>query len=479
MAIFDTLIDIVRDVWTGYSGTGKLRVDASGSTFTGTVTGDQGAPNSVANAWPVKITDGVDTANVTAAGALQTDGSGVTQPISAASLPLPLGASTSALQTAGNASLASIDTKTPSLGQALAAASVPVVLTALQLATLTPLTTVTVTQGTSPWVVSGTVTFSNTSIAVTNAGVFAVQSAQSGAWTVAATQSGAWSTGRTWTLASGTDSVAAVQSGTWNIGTVTTVSTITNLSQLNGAAISMNTGVRDAGTQRVTIATNDSVPVTGTFFQATQPVSLATLPALVAGTAIIGKVGIDQTTPGTTNRVDATIAAGQTLATVTTVSTVTNLAQLGGAAISMNTGVRDAGTQRVTIATNDSVPVTGTVASGASATAAGTSVNRQTALTNTAVAIKASAGNLYGYHFSNQANPAQDLYVHLYNVAAGSVTVGTTTPSRSYFLPAGAVLDTPLSVPAAFSTAMSYAVSTTATGGTAPTNAIYAHVEFL
>ena len=50
------------------------------------------------------------------------------------------------------------------------------------------------------------------------------------------------------------------QSGIWNIGTVTTVTTVTNLSQMGGAAISMNTGVRDAGTQRVTIATNDSVP---------------------------------------------------------------------------------------------------------------------------------------------------------------------------------------------------------------------------
>lgn len=40
---------------------------------------------------------------------------------------------------------------------------------------------------------------------------------QSGAWTVAATQSGAWTTGRTWTLASGTDSVSAVQSGAWTV----------------------------------------------------------------------------------------------------------------------------------------------------------------------------------------------------------------------------------------------------------------------
>lgn len=51
---------------------------------------------------------------------------------------LPTGASTSALQTTANSSLSSIDTKTPALGQALAAASTPVVLTAIQLAALTP-----------------------------------------------------------------------------------------------------------------------------------------------------------------------------------------------------------------------------------------------------------------------------------------------------------------------------------------------------
>lgn len=65
---------------------------------------------------------------------------------------LPTNASTSALQTTGNASLSSIDSnissirtsassidsKTPALGQALAASSVPVVLTAAQITTLTP-----------------------------------------------------------------------------------------------------------------------------------------------------------------------------------------------------------------------------------------------------------------------------------------------------------------------------------------------------
>lgn len=49
---------------------------------------------------------------VSAAGALKVDGSGGTQAISAVSLPLPAGASTSALQSTGNTSLSTIDTST-------------------------------------------------------------------------------------------------------------------------------------------------------------------------------------------------------------------------------------------------------------------------------------------------------------------------------------------------------------------------------
>lgn len=68
-----------------------------------------------------------------------------------ASLPLPTGASTAIRQDTGNTSLSSIDGKTPSLGQQVAAASSPVVLTAAQLATLTPLSTVAVTQSVANW----------------------------------------------------------------------------------------------------------------------------------------------------------------------------------------------------------------------------------------------------------------------------------------------------------------------------------------
>ncbi len=55
-----------------------------------------------------------------------------TQPISAAALPLPSGAATSTKQDTGNTSLASIDTKTPALGQAAMASSTPVVIASNQ-----------------------------------------------------------------------------------------------------------------------------------------------------------------------------------------------------------------------------------------------------------------------------------------------------------------------------------------------------------
>ncbi len=65
--------------------TNPLRVDPTGTTtqpISGTVTANQGTPAAAANRWPVQVTDGTDLAQVTTAGALVVDGSGVTQPVS-------------------------------------------------------------------------------------------------------------------------------------------------------------------------------------------------------------------------------------------------------------------------------------------------------------------------------------------------------------------------------------------------------------
>ena len=104
-----------------------------------------------------------------------------------------------------------------------------------------------------------------------------------------------------------------------------------NITQVNGETIDVGAGT-EAASIRVTLPTDGTGVV-----------------KLGAGTAEIGKLAA-----GTANIGDVDIVSG----TVTTVSTVTNLSQLGGVAIDMGTGTRGSGTQRVTIATNDAVPVT-------------------------------------------------------------------------------------------------------------------------
>lgn len=113
-----------------------------------------------------------------------------------------------------------------------------------------------------------------------------------------------------------------------------------NITQVGGAAIALGQTTMANSFPVVLSSNQSSIPVTGTFWQATQPVSLATLPALVAGAAIIGKVGIDQTTNGVTNAVD-----------------ILNMP----VTLDTNTGNASASTIRVVLATNQpAVAVSGT-----------------------------------------------------------------------------------------------------------------------
>lgn len=108
-----------------------------------------------------------------------------------------------------------------------------------------------------------------------------------------------------------------------------------NEAQVSGTAVSVNNGTTDAGTERVTLSSDSTGQVklatganvigsiSNTSFAATQATA-ASLNATVvnaAGSAIIGKVGIDQTTPGTTNGVQ--VLTGST--TAVTQATAANL----------------------------------------------------------------------------------------------------------------------------------------------------------
>ncbi len=92
---------------------------------------DETVIGNVADALKANVTNFPATQNVAVVSTVEVEvknDSGSPLPISAASLPLPAGASTSALQTTGNTSTASIDTKTPTLGQKTMAGSRPVVI---------------------------------------------------------------------------------------------------------------------------------------------------------------------------------------------------------------------------------------------------------------------------------------------------------------------------------------------------------------
>jgi hypothetical protein len=220
-----------------------VNVSVSGKSGAGSVAANQGLPNTAANGWPVKVTDGT---NVLGTGSypIRVDTTGTTtQPISASSLPLPSGASTSAKQ--------------PTLGTAGTPSSD--VLTVQGVTSMTPLK-VDGSGVTQP--VSGTVTAAQATAANLNATVTQGPAGAS-AWKVdgsAVTQpisavslplpSGAATSAKQ-------PAIGSAGSASSDVLTVQGIASMTAL-KVDGSGVTQ--------------------PVSGTFWQATQPVSAASLP---------------------------------------------------------------------------------------------------------------------------------------------------------------------------------------------------------
>lgn len=189
-------------------------------------------------------------------------------------------------------------------------------------------------------------------------------------------------------------------------------------------------------------------------------------------------------------KTDADIIAGAVTANVLQ----DNLKQVGGTTVDTNSGNKSAGTQRVVIATDQPVlpisdnggsltidaplatPAFATLtpnATGGWSTFLATSSDGSTALTNAAQVIKGSAGTFGGYYIYNPNAVA--IYVHIYNVAAASVTVGTTNPQNTFCIPASQAANIEFTNGINFSTAMSCAATTTGPGNTAPSTALEAN----
>jgi hypothetical protein len=109
-----------------------------------------------------------------------------------------------------------------------------------------------------------------------------------------------------------------------------------------------------------------------------------------------------------------------------------------------------------------------------------TAADGATACTNTAQSVKPTAGTFGGYYINNP-NTA-DAWLHVYNVASGSVTVGTTTPKLSFRVSGTAANSVAANLELArgvtFGTAIAIACTSTAGGNGAPSNALEADILF-
>lgn len=112
-----------------------------------------------------------------------------------------------------------------------------------------------------------------------------------------------------------------------------------------------------------------------------------------------------------------------------------------------------------------------------SASQVGLLSNRQAALSNTAMSIKASRGGVYGYHFYNPNVSA--VFVHIYDLAQGSVTVGTTVPKATYSLPSLGGVDGIFPIPIEMDNAITIACSTAVSSGGAPATGVLTNLFYI
>ncbi len=254
-------------------------------------------------------TDGLTGAlTLTTNGLLRVDGSNTIQPVSGTvtanqggvwnitnitgTISLPTGASTLVAQNTGNASLASINTKQSDNLQTTQLVNSSGNAVAVKTLSSTPL-------GTDYGLETNSLMYGLTTAG--GGGYVPVKVNPSGTMLVDASGS----------------IVPVSQSGTWNIATVTALTAITNA--LPAGANVIGHVITDSGSVTAATLSAETTKVIGTVnISAGQTVGLVAGSAVIghvindAGSAIIGKVGIDQTTPGTTNgvQVNAALPAG-------------------------------------------------------------------------------------------------------------------------------------------------------------------------
>lgn len=212
---------------------------------------------------------------------------------------------------------------------------------------------------------------------------FSVNAVQSGSWSLAANQSvnvaqingitplmgnGTTGTGsQRVTIASDNTafSVNAVQSGSWSLAANQSV----NVAQINGVTPLMGNGTTGTGSQRVTIASDNTafsvnaVQSGSWSLAANQSVNVAQIngvtPLMGNGTTGTGSQRVTIASDNTAFAVNATLQAGANTIGALTANQSVNLAQIAATTTATGNGTASAGCQRVTIASdNTAFPIT-------------------------------------------------------------------------------------------------------------------------
>ena len=159
---------------------------------------------------------------------------------------------------------------------------------------------------------------------------------------------------------------------------------------------------------------------------------------------------------------------------------VANIAQVGGATLTLGQKAMTASVPVVLASDQGGVAVVtaASTSGGVSTFSANGASGGNALLTNSLVAVKTSAGSLYGFDFVNTGNAAA--YVQIFDAAPGSVTLGTTPPKLSKWVPPGGSWEEKFAGEGRinFSTAITIAATSTATGNGAPNAPLLANVNY-
>jgi hypothetical protein len=259
--------------------------------------------------------------------------------------------------------------------------------------------------------------------------------------TLAVTQSGSWSVSISGSVTIGNSTLAVTQSGTWNIATVTTIT--------NNVGVTQQTSpwIVSGSTNIFEVSATSSANTSGNPIYVSAAISNSTLGVTESGTWTVSATESGTWTVGLNSGSNVIGKVDQdgtwNIATVTTLTGITN-------AVS----VTESGTWNIGL-----LPATSGGVSFASGSVGATATN-----------IKTSAGQIYGWYIGNSNSTA--VYCQIFNKTAANVTLGTTAPDMSFYIPATAAANLMNDIGIAMGTAISIAFTTTRTGSTAPTNTV-------